>query len=71
MNTHWIRIFGSLLIALGVTIFFGSIAAALLNFIYVLFINADYVSAVTLSSLTLITVGFILRKIYREPPEKL
>ena len=69
--THWIRILGSLLIVLGITVFVGSLIAALGHFIYELFINADYVSGVTLTSLTLIVVGFILRKIFREPPVKL
>jgi uncharacterized membrane protein YjjB (DUF3815 family) len=67
MSTHWIRIFGSLLIALGISVFVGSILAALVHFIYMLFVNADYISAVTLSSLTLICFGFILRRIVKEP----
>ena len=71
MNTHWIRIFGSVLIALGVGIFFGSVATAFAVFVYHLFAAQDYVSAVTLTSLSLIIVGYALRKIFREPPKKL
>ena len=39
---HWIRILGSLLIVLGITVFVGSLVAALANFIYVLIVNQDY-----------------------------
>jgi ABC-type transporter Mla maintaining outer membrane lipid asymmetry permease subunit MlaE len=71
MNTHWIRIFGSLLIFIGVSVFVGSLLAAFGMFVYSLFAAQDYVSAVTLTSISLIIFGFALRKIFREPPEKL
>jgi hypothetical protein len=69
--THWIRIFGSLLIALGITIFAGSLLAAFAFFVYGLITSQDYVSAVTLTSVFLIILGFAIRKIFREPPVKL
>jgi ABC-type uncharacterized transport system permease subunit len=69
--THWIRIFGSLLIALGIAIFAGSLLSAFAFFVYNLFASQDYVSAITLTSISLIILGFAIRKIVKEPPEKL
>ena len=69
--THWIRIFGSLLIASGIAVFALSLLAAFGMFVYGLFVAQDYVSAITLTSISLIITGFALRKIFREPPVKL
>ena len=69
--THWIRIFGSLLIASGIAVFALSLLGAFGMFVYSLFIAQDYVSAITLTSISLIIIGFALRKIFREPPVKL
>jgi uncharacterized membrane protein len=69
--THWIRILGSWLVALGIAVFVVSLLAAYGNFLYSLIINKDYVSAVILSSLSLVTLGYTLRKVFREPPQKI
>jgi len=64
---HWIRIFGSFLIALGFAILVGSIYGALAFYVVSLIFAKDYVAAIILISLTLVATGFSLRKIFKEP----
>ena len=68
--THWLRILGSLLIASGVGIFVLSALVGIALYIYSLFIAEDYLSGVTLTGIMLITLGFIMRKFFKETPQK-
>ena len=67
--THWIRIFGSLLIASGVaTLVLGSFVG--IGFwIWSLFLAQDYTIAVGTLGMILIVGGFILRQFFKEPPQ--
>jgi hypothetical protein len=68
--THWLRILGSLLIASGVGVFVLSALGGIALYIYSLFTAQDYLSGITLTGIMLITLGFIMRKIFKEPPQK-
>ena len=68
--THWLRILGSLLIASGVGIFVLSALVGIALYIYSLFVAEDYLSGVTLTGIMLITLGFIMRKFFKETPQK-
>ena len=61
--TKWLRIFGSLLIALGISVFVGSCLFGVSLYIYSLFQAADYVSGITLTSIFLIGSGYILKRL--------
>jgi len=69
--SHWLRIFGSLLIASGVGVFIISILGAIAFYIYSLFAAQDYLSGITLTGIMLISLGFILRLIFKEPVKKI
>jgi len=64
--SHWLRIFGSLLIASGVGVFIISILGSIAYYIYSLFAAHDYLSGITLTGIMLITLGFTLRLIFKE-----
>jgi len=68
--THWLRIFGSLLIAAGIsTLVLGSLVG--IGFwVWSLFMAQDYTVAVGTSGLLLILGGFILRQLFKETPQK-
>ena len=68
--THWLRILGSLLIASGVGIFVLGALFGIALYIYSLFVAEDYLSGVTLTGIMLITLGFIMRKFFKETPQK-
>ena len=68
--THWLRILGSLLIASGVGVFVLSALAGIALYIYSLFVAEDYLSGITLTGIMLITLGFIMRKFFKETPQK-
>ena len=68
--THWLRILGSLLIASGVGIFVLSALVGIALYIYSFFVTEDYLSGVTLTGIMLITLGFIMRKFFKETPQK-
>lgn len=63
---HWIRIFGSFLIALGFAVLVGSVYGALAVYIISLITAKDYIPAIILLSLTLVASGFSLRRIFKE-----
>ena len=68
--THWLRIFGSLLIASGISVFILSALGGITLYIHSLFAAEDYLSGITLTGIMLITLGFIMRKSFKEPPQK-
>ena len=68
--THWLRILGSLLIASGIGIFALSVLVGIALYIYSLFVAEDYLSGVTLTGIMLITLGLIMRKFFKETPQK-
>ena len=68
--THWLRILGSLLIASGVGVFVLSALVGIALYIYSLFVAEDYLSGVTLTGIMLITLGFTMRKFFKETPQK-
>ena len=67
--THWLRILGSLLIASGVGIFALGALVGIALYIYSLFVAEDYLSGVTLTGIMLITLGFTMRKFFKETPQ--
>jgi hypothetical protein len=67
---HWMRIIGSLLIAAGVGVFVVSMLGGITLYIYSLFAAQDYLSGITLTGIILISLGFIMRKIFKEPAQK-
>lgn len=67
---HWLRIVGSLFIASGIGVFILSLLGSLALYIYSLFIAQDYISGITLTSIALISLGFILRMVFKEPTKK-
>ena len=68
--THWLRILGSLLIASGDGIFVLSSLVGIALYIYSFFVTEDYLSGVTLTGIMLIMLGFIMRKFFKETPQK-
>ena len=64
------RILGSLLIAAGIGVFVVSMLGGIALYIYSLFAAQDYLSGITLTGILLITLGFIMRKIFKEPAQK-
>ena len=67
--THWLRILGSLLIASGIGVFVVSALGGIALYIYSLFAAQDYLSGITLTGIMLITLGLIMRKIFKETPQ--
>ena len=67
---HWMRIIGSLLIASGIGVFLASMVGGIALYIYSLFAAEDYLSGITLTGIMLIALGFIMRKIFKEPAQK-
>jgi hypothetical protein len=64
------RIIGSLLIASGIGVFLASMVGGIALYIYSLFAAEDYLSGITLTGIMLIALGFIMRKIFKEPAQK-
>jgi Na+/proline symporter len=71
MNTHWIRILGSVLIALGIGTFIASVLAGIAYYIYTMFQAQDYLTGIALTSSMLIATGWTLRRVFRETPKKI
>lgn len=68
--THWIRILGSVMIALGIATFVIAFVVGLGFYIMSLFQAQEYAGAIGLLGTTLISVGYSLRKFFNEPIKK-
>ena len=67
--THWLRILDNLLITSGIGVFVLSALVGIALYIYSLFTAQDYLSGITLTGIVLITLGFVLRKFFKETPQ--
>jgi hypothetical protein len=68
--THWIRILGSILIALGIATFVLSALGGLGYWIWSMIQDQDYIMAVSTLGASFIIIGYALRKIFKEPEAK-
>ena len=68
--THWLRIFGSLLIASGVGTLVLGCLVGIGFWIWSLFLAQDYTVAVGTLGVMLILGGVILRQFFKETPQK-
>jgi len=68
--THWLRIFGSVLIASGVGVFIVSALAGIAYYIYMLFVVQEYGTGIIALGAMLIALGLVLRALIKETPNK-
>jgi len=68
--THWLRIFGSVLIASGIGVFIVSALAGIAYYIYMLFVVQEYSTGIIASGAMLIVLGLVLRTFFKETPNK-
>jgi ABC-type uncharacterized transport system permease subunit len=69
--THWIRILGSILISLGILTLVSGVISGILFYVWILFQTEQYVMGVGIFGSSLIAGGFALRKIFKEPAQKI
>jgi len=69
--THWIRILGSILITLGILTLVLGVIIGISFYVWTLIESEQYIMGVATLGSSLIVGGFTLRKIFKEPAQKI